>query len=370
MNNSLSLSLSKKEVPIMFCCELRKKALLEMPNAQVSSEGIKEYYLTYIAPLFLLKNNVCSSCKIFCEESQSLIQRTEEAFKEQEVEAEKIIKAIDIEIVKKICQVENFSKENVFWFGCNNKWKAQDWIVEKCLPLDKDILWIADKSLKENAVIRKESEEEKLIDDLNLLNNFLLVFLPSKDIQVGFNFKKGGSPDVSDYQINFSRAYAVILKENHVKCLRASQLLRKCFYCSKSEKEVNIARGKEYETLTNYAELKENEMVCINCFQVIREEKAKGGNAIEITKRIVERVGGKLNHEFHCDDCKKIMKIIDELRESKKKFSTFNKEELKKLGKIAYDKIISYKQKKGFLCENGEKYLGEIKELLEGGKNE
>jgi hypothetical protein len=41
-----------------------------------------------------------------------------------------------------------------------------------------------------------------------------------------------------------------------------------------------------------------------------------------------------------------------------------NEDEVDRLGRVAYDKIIAYKQKKGFLCENGEKYLLEMKRVL------
>ncbi|RHZ37394.1 hypothetical protein [endosymbiont GvMRE of Glomus versiforme] len=155
--------------------------------------------------------------------------------------------------------------------------------------------------------------------------------------------------------------------EKNTKRIISSEI-KQCIYCQR--KEVTMAQGIEYQLSVDYANLKENEAVCVNCFQLVKEEKAKGGNPVEVTKRVVERTGRKWTHEYHCDDCWEIAKIIEEFKkQGKEAFLTQNAEETDRLGKIACDRIIAYKQKKGSLCENGEKYLEQMERLLKGTKH-
>jgi len=66
-----------------------------------------------------------------------------------------------------------------------------------------------------------------------------------------------------------------------------------------------------------------------------------------------------------------MIKIIEEFREaSKEAFLTRNEDEADRLGREAHDKIVAYKEKKGSLCENGERYLLEMKRVLKGTKYE
>ncbi len=193
----------------MICCNLREKSLQEFKNVSISSpEEFKKHYLAHIVPLFLLKENCCSECKELREDFQKVLESLEKGNR------------IDSTIIEELFQKERYSKENVFYLSCETAEQAQDWIKNKSQLLGKEILWVADSSLKEFGVIRKESDEEKLIDNLHLPDNFLLVFLP---------FACLGEKD-----IDFSQAYAVIIDEAHRNVWKVVEIVsRDAFFVTK-----------------------------------------------------------------------------------------------------------------------------------------
>jgi hypothetical protein len=54
-----------------------------------------------------------------------------------------------------------------------------------------------------------------------------------------------------------------------------------------------MAQGEEYEHLAGYAGLNKEQGVCVNCFKLIKEEKAKGGDSIMIAKLVTEKGGAE-----------------------------------------------------------------------------
>jgi len=122
------------------------------------------------------------------------------------------LKKLDQQIIQELCQAERYPPQNIFHLTCKNKEKISlEWIKEKSKIIEKNILWIADKSLPKSKIIQRENEEQRLIDEFSLPNNFLLVFLPYQAIETKYNVVENS---FSNFSIDFINAYGIVIDEN------------------------------------------------------------------------------------------------------------------------------------------------------------
>ncbi|CAG8493992.1 12908_t:CDS:2, partial [Racocetra fulgida] len=71
--------------------------------------------------------------------------------------------------------------------------------------------------------------------------------------------------------------------------------IRKCIFCEKDETEKIMASGEDYDYSAYYAKLEPNQGVCVDCFRLVKEERAKSSDIksdkIRIAKIITEKAG-------------------------------------------------------------------------------